>query len=122
MLETKSLIHKTAIIDETFDPSEYSRKVLHMFDGDEEELEVILVAENKYMLNIIDRFGDTVSTEIIDAEHFSAKITVCPSYTFFAWLFQFCGGICIAEPKSVADKYIKLLNEVTENQQKVNLQ
>ena len=93
-----------------------------MFDGDEEEQKVILVAENKYMLNIIDRFGDTVSTEIIDAEHFSAKITVCPSYTFFAWLFQFCGGICIAGPKSVADKYVKLLNEVTENQQKVNLQ
>ena len=85
--------------------------VLQMFDGNEEECEVTLTAENKYMLNIIDRFGEDIQTVIVDSEHFSAKVTVRPSSTFFSWVFQFCGGIRITEPTEIVSAYRSMLEQ-----------
>ena len=104
-----ALLDDSAYIDPQFNIADYSRMVLQMFDGNEEELEVTLTAENKYMLNIIDRFGEDIPTEIVDSEHFSAKVNVRPSSTFFSWVFQFRGGIRITAPDDVINSYRAML-------------
>ena len=114
MREVK-VLDDSAYIDPQFNIADYSRMVLQMFDGNEEECEVTLTAENKYMLNIIDRFGEDVPTEIIDMEHFSAKVAVRPSSTFFAWVFQFRSGIRIQEPCKVAESYKAMLEQALNN-------
>ena len=104
-------LDETAYIDPQFNLADYSRMVLQMFDGSESESQITLIAENKYMLNIIDRFGEDVPTEIIDSEHFSAKVAVRPSSTFFAWVFQFSGGIRIKEPTEIVQAYRSMLEQ-----------
>lgn len=108
-------------VDSSFSASEYSRKVLKMYDGAVPEQEVILIADNKHMLSIIDRFGEDIETSVIDDEHFMATVTVCPSSTFFAWVFQFSGGIKIAGPENVKNKYRELITQVLAEQDSVAL-
>ena len=100
-----------------FNPAEYCKRVLKMFDGDSEEQDVILVAENRYMINLIDRFGDEIQTFQLDENRFRAIIKVIPSYTFFSWIFQFCGGIRIIGPADVKKSYEGMLQKVIEMQQ-----
>ena len=108
-MRNTEIIDESAIKVEDFNVAEYSRKVLHMYDGDVEEQKVTLQAENKYMLNVIDRFGEDIATKQIDDNHFSAEITVRPSSTFYAWVFQFCGKVKIVSPKNVIEGYNKML-------------
>ena len=106
------LTDETAVHDNSFDPAEYCRKVLKMYDGDVEEQIVTLEAPNRYMLNVIDRFGEDILTEQTDEKHFIAKISVRPSSTFFAWIFQFEGDIRILKPENVKERYQEMLNRV----------
>ena len=101
-----------ALLDESFDAAEYSRKVLKMFDGNLPEEEVTLVAENRFMINVIDRFGEEIETAVIDNEHFRAKVIVAPSSTFFSWVFQFRGGIRVVGPEHVKRDYEDMLSTV----------
>ena len=87
-----------------------------MIDGDMDEQEVRLEALNKYMLNIIDRFGEEVDTEPIDDDKFSVKVSVCPSSTFFAWVVQFRGDVRITAPENVKKSYLKMLKNIIEGQ------
>jgi hypothetical protein len=68
------------------------------------------------MQNVVDKFGEEIETDILNEETFSAKVVVRPSRTFFSWVFGFCGGIRISEPKEVRDKYEELLNAVLSRQ------
>lgn len=115
MRHTK-IIDEPAYMVKDFNPSEYSRKVLKMFDGDMDEQEVRLEALNKYMLNIIDRFGEEVDTEPIDDDKFSVKVSVRPSSTFFAWVVQFRGDVRITAPENVKKSYLKMLKNIIEGQ------
>ncbi len=108
-----------SFIDSSFNASKYSRKVLKMYDGAVPEQEVILIADNKHMLSIIDRFGEDIETSVIDDEHFMATVAVCPSSTFFAWVFQFSGGIRIAGPADMTAEYRDLLSQVMAEQYSV---
>ena len=103
-----------------FDPAKYSRKVLKMFDGNTDECEVELLAENRYMINIIDRFGEKFPEKIIDGERFVATVSVKPSSTFFSWVAQFGGGIRIISPASVKCDYEKLLKDLISAQNTVD--
>lgn len=60
---------------------------------------------------VIDRFGDDVRTEITDEEHFTVAVEVSVSQTFFAWVFQFAGGIRITGPATVKEQYSQLLEK-----------
>ena len=107
-----TMLDKKAYRVPDFSIADYSRMALQMFEDNVEERDLLLQAENKYMLNIIDRFGEDVETEISDDEHFTAKVTVRPSATFFAWVFQFRGGIRILEPSEVVVDYRSMLESV----------
>ena len=107
-----------AVIDESFNPAEHSRKVMKMFDGDQRPRRITLLCENAYMQNVLDRFGEETSTKVADEEHFSAAVTVCPSSTFFAWVMQFRGGILIQKPDAVKQEYEEMLRGLLAEQGK----
>ena len=99
-----------------FNAVDYCKKVLWMFDGDIEEQEVILVSENRHMISLLDRFGEEIETSPADEGHFRAIVKVIPSYSFFSWIFQFCGGIRIVGPVHVKREYEEMLRKVLERQ------
>ena len=89
-----------------FDPSVYTKGVFQMYDGSEQD--VILKCENTLMKSIIDRFGEDVETSVTDDEHFTARVRISASPTFYGWVFGFAGKMKIIAPQSVADEYIRL--------------
>ena len=78
-----------------------------MYDG--QACDVSLLCRNELMNYVIDRFGDDVRTETYDNEHFTATVEVSVSQTFFAWVFQFAGGIRIIGPVEVKEQYRQML-------------
>ena len=90
------------IADPSFDPADYVRKVFGMYY--DETQRVTLLCENRTMRSIIDRFGEAVYTETVDAKHFRAAVDVAPSPPFFAWVFTFGGAIRIEGPEDVLAK------------------
>ena len=92
---------------ENFDPVDFTVNIFSMYDG--ETSDVSLLCRNELMNYVIDRFGDDVLTEIADNEHFTAVVKVSVSQTFFAWVFQFAGGIRITGPAAVKEQYRQML-------------
>ena len=90
-----------------FDMAFYAESIIQMFDGDMRD--IILHCENEMMKHVIDRFGEDVETEILDADRFAAHVRVPASPTFFAWVFTFGGAIRIAAPEDVANSYREML-------------
>lgn len=107
---------ESAVVDESFNASEYANSTFRMMDDDLDEIEVTLVCDNPFMQNVIDRFGEEIHTEIIDETTFRAVVPVRPSKTFFSWVVGFCGGIRIVEPAEVKERYEDTLREILDRQ------
>ena len=90
--------------------ADYSRSVFQMFDTDE-STEVSLLCSNLLMKFVIDIFGNDVETKLVDDRHFMANVKVCPSPTFYRWVFGFCGEVRIAGPAAVIMEYKAMLKE-----------
>ena len=95
---------------EDFNLADYSRKVFRMF-GSDEETEVELLCETGMMNGIVDQFGTRVKTEEVDNQHFRAYVTVCPSPTFYRWVFGWNGGIKINGPDEIKAEYKTMLEK-----------
>jgi len=93
-----------------FDLAEYSQKVFRMF-GSDEESEVELLCEIGLMNGIVDQFGTKVKTEEVDDQHFRAIVIVCPSPTFYRWVFGWNGGIRIIGPEKIKEEYKTMLKK-----------
>ena len=98
---------------EDFNLAEYSRKVFRMF-GSDEETEVELLCETGMMNGIVDQFGTKVKTKEVDAQHFMVTVTVCPSPTFYRWVFGWNGGIRIIGPETIKADYKAMLKKALE--------
>jgi len=96
----------------TLDMSVYARSVFQMFDGAERD--VIIKCTNTHMKSVIDRFGEGVKTEVLDAEHFCIYVRVSASPTFYGWIFGFAGQMEIVAPKEVKNEYVSLARLVAE--------
>ena len=90
-----------------FDMAFYAESIIQMYDG--EMCDITLHCKNDMMKHVIDRFGEDVKTEILDANRFAAHVSVPASPTFFAWVFTFEGAIRIAAPDDVAASYRAML-------------
>lgn len=97
---------------EGFDPVDYTINIFSMYSGETTNVE--LLCENQLMNYVIDRFGDEAKTRIVDDTHFMAEVEISVSQTFFAWVFQFAGGICIASPEPVVAEYREMLKKASE--------
>ena len=89
-----------------FKVSDYIKKNYHMFGGDVKQVE--LHCDGDVMDSIIDRFGYDVETEIIDDDHFIARVEVAVNNVFFGWIFGFGGKVKIKGPEDVAAEYKKI--------------
>ena len=92
---------------EDFDLAVYVKSIFQMYDGP--MLDVTLKCRNEFMKTIVDRFGEQVKTEIADAEHFYAKVSVAASKTFYGWIFASDGAINITAPKEAVKAYQEML-------------
>ena len=93
---------------EGFSLSLHTNKMVDMFTS-ESSKEVTLVCENELMRVIIDHYGEDIPVEKYDDAHFTARIEVNPSGTFYGWIFKFKGKIKIHPQKSALHKCSKLL-------------
>ena len=93
-----------------YSPVEYSKAVFRMLDTDEPE-QVDLYCHVSTMKYIIDNFGSRMDTQRIDDEHFTARIMVCTSATFYRWVFGFGGKIQILAPDKSIEEYKRMLAE-----------
>ncbi|MCR5212881.1 MAG: WYL domain-containing protein [Eubacterium sp.] len=86
---------------EAIDKSQYTRKLFHMFDGEEQH--VTLKCTNAMSNVIVDQFGKDVRMKPIkgDEEHFLVNVDVVVSPQFFGWIFGLGGNVIITQPESV---------------------
>ncbi len=94
---------------ENYDPSIYTKEVFRMYTTGEEPVEVTLRAENAMMKGLIDKFGTDMEVKVVDEEHFEAKVRVCASPTFYAWLFQWGGKVKVVGPEKVVGEYQRMV-------------
>lgn len=100
------ILDEPAVENTSFDPADYTNKVIHMYSGPEQL--VTLRCENGQMRNVIDKFGEDIRVEIEDEGHFLAEVKVQASPTFYAWVFQFGGDIRIAGPADVRKEFLAM--------------
>lgn len=100
------ILADAAVENTSFDPADYTNKVIHMYSGPEQT--VTLRCENERMRSVIDKFGEDIRVEIEDEGHFLAEVKVQASRTFYGWVFQFFGGIEIVAPEGVKSEYLSM--------------
>ena len=97
---------------ENFMMADYARKIIEMFDGEEQDVE--LVCDNELMKSVIDKFGENIHTERINDDQFKVVVTVAASKTFYAWCFRFAGQMKIAGPRKVKKQYLEMAKKILE--------
>ena len=95
-------LEQGAVLTPDFDSAEYVRKVFGMYPDDACTVE--LLCENDVMRSIVDRFGESVRTEVVDEYHFKAVVDIEPGPPFFGWVFTFGGKIRIIGPADIFEK------------------
>ena len=63
---------------------------------------------------LIDKFGDNIDTIGTDRQFFCVKVKVELSPTFYAWLFQYQGEICIQSPQNAIDQFVQMGETIIE--------
>lgn len=87
--------------DTPFDTTEYIRKNIMMYNGEETELE--LICDNVLLDVMADKFGiDSITVDSPDGT-FSLKATVFYSDGLIDWLFQYCDRVKILAPQRLRD-------------------
>ncbi len=97
---------------ENFMMADYARKIIEMYDGEEQEVE--LICDNELMKSVIDRFGENVHTERVNDDQIKAIVTVAASKTFYAWCFRFAGQMKIAGPRKIKKQYLEMAKKITD--------
>jgi predicted DNA-binding transcriptional regulator YafY len=90
-----------------FDIAAFVQSVFQMYDGP--MLDVTLKCRNEWMKALIDRFGEGVHTTIADTGHFTAKVSVAASATFYGWVFASDGAVEITAPAAAVKGYRDML-------------
>src|SRR5699024_614300 len=93
---------------EDYSIAEFSKSVFRMFDTDKPVM-VSLKCDVTAMKTVIDMFGVDVDTKPINEKAFTANVRVCPSPTFYSWVFCFHGLIKIQSPASIVQEYKSIL-------------
>jgi len=97
-----------------FNLAAYTQKVFRMYDGDE-TIDVELLCESTVMNGIVDQFGTKVKTKEVDSKHFKVIVKVCPSPTFYRWVFGWDGAMTILGPEKVREEYKEMLRKALQD-------
>ena len=109
-MEDVEISDQPSVKDDSFNISEYSKRVFGMFGG--ELIRATLVFDNILLDNVMDKFGTDVTLHKVDDNHFSVSREVSMSPTFYAWMFQFGEKAKIEAPDTLIEAYKKYLKEV----------
>ncbi len=93
---------------EDFSISDFFEKEFSMMGGKTTTVE--LLCENELMDSVIDKFGETVKTEIVDPTHFKATVDVKVSGLFFGWVVSSRGAMKIISPESVIQQFNDMIS------------
>lgn len=96
-----------------FSLDRYSRQIFEMYDGD--TVRVKLECRNELMKYVIDRFDESVETEIATENTFYAYPEVALSPNFYSWLFKFTGEIRLLSPERARGEYFAKAKAIAEN-------
>lgn len=58
--------------------------------------------------------GEDVSVKIVDADHFSAQVTVDLSSNFYGWVFASAGKMKITAPQEAVEGFREVLESFQE--------
>lgn len=100
---------------EDFNLDDYSMPVFDMFEG-KDRVRVKLEVRNDLAKYIVDRFGTNLKTQQVSDDKFTVTVEVSLSPTFYAWVFQFDGGIRILSPKKAVSKIIEMAETLVEKE------
>ena len=100
---------------EGFNLDDYSMPIFDMYEGPE-RVPVKLEVRNDLAKYIVDRFGTKLETKQISYDRFTVEVEVSLSPTFYAWVFQFAGGMRILKPKKAVDEIMKMVNQFVERE------
>lgn len=92
---------------EDFDVAEYLNSTFSMFSGKKQLVKLRFA--NNLVNPVLDRFGKDVALVPEDKDHFSVRVNIKPTTTFFGWLFEFGENAEIVEPLDVKNQYIEQL-------------
>lgn len=104
------LSEKAVIKPSNYDVSKYTTEVFRMFSTDE-AIEVTLHCENCVMKSVVDKFGMKIKTKSIGDDMFQTTVKVCPSPTFYRWIFGTGGKIVIESPITIRNAYKEMLQQ-----------
>lgn len=97
-----------------FSLARYYESIFQMFPS-EKPVQVDLFCETFIMKSVIDRFGTKVSTREADENHFIASVSICPSPTFYRWVFGWNGAMKILGPNNILEEYQAMCRKGLEN-------
>ena len=86
-----------------FNAETYAGTMFRMYG--EKLTDVTLICANHVMNSLIDHFGIQVKARPLDDGHFTAKLQVQASPTFYRWVFGWGGDVKITGPENVAEEY-----------------
>ncbi len=105
------LLNDIAVIESNnYNSKEFHRTVFGMFDT-VKPIQVELRCHVCTMKYLIDNFGDDFASDVIDENTFKANVYVCPSSTFYRWIFGFGGNIKILGPERIVEEFKDLLRK-----------
>lgn len=93
-----------------FDIVEYTNGMLHMFNSDRRDVE--LICDNSVMDAIIDKFGTGANTYAYDMTSFKLEVNVAVNHVFFGWIFGFGGKVRIKAPEDVKEQFKTMIGQV----------
>lgn len=100
---------------EGFNLDDYSAPIFDMYEGTE-RVPVKLEVRNDLAKYIVDRFGTKLETKQVSDDRFTVEVEVSLSPTFYAWVFQFAGGMRILKPKKAVDEIMEMVKQFVERE------
>ena len=85
-----------------FDAPAYTKEVFGMFSGTHEY--VTIQMPNRLIGVAVDRFGESVKPERVDADHFKITVHVQVSPQFYGWIFGLDGDVRVLAPAHVREQ------------------
>ena len=107
MVKPEMLEEKAVPRPEGFSVADYSKPIFDMYEG-KERVAVRLEVRNDLAKYIVDRFGTGLKTKIVSDDRFEVTVGVSLSPTFYAWVFQFDGGIRILAPEKAVEAIVEM--------------
>ena len=67
------ITEEAAVRDDSFNAGEFAKTTFKMIDEDFLDSKVILICDNQFMQNVVDRFGEEIETTVLDDSTFRAR-------------------------------------------------